>query len=322
MYDKYLEGATIIVKTCAGLMNKERLCVVFDDSTRKVADIIAAAAGSVTDGIKMASVPEAKVHGQEPPASAARAMANSDVIIAVTRGSLAHTKARKAASLNGARYISLAGYTMSQLASPSLRVDFKAEIPLVKKIKSVLDAGTTVRVTSKLGTAVTLDIKGRRANACPGICIRQGEINSPPDIEVNIAPREGRSGGTIVVDGSITCAEIGLLARPVRLDIKDGRIIGISGSSKQAGLFKRALAGRDFRASVLAEFGVGLNPRARICGRMLEDEGARGSVHFGFGSNATIGGKNDTNFHVDCVIRKPSVIVGKRKIISNGMFII
>ena len=32
-------------------------------------------------------------------------------------------------------------------------------------------------------------------------------------------------------------------------------------------------------------------------------------VHFGFGSNITVGGKNDVPFHLDFVIKKPDLFI-------------
>jgi len=73
---------------------------------------------------------------------------------------------------------------------------------------------------------------------------------------------------------------------------------------------------------VLAEFGIGLNPEARLCGSMLEDEGCLGTIHFGFGSNSTIGGKNKVNFHLDLVVKEPTIIVDDQKIMENGNLLI
>ena len=51
---------------------------------------------------------------------------------------------------------------------------------------------------------------------------------------------------------------------------------------------------------------------------MLTDEGCRGTVHFGFGSNSTVGGKNKVNFHLDLIMKKPTVYCDNKKIIENG----
>ncbi|HOY67834.1 MAG TPA: aminopeptidase, partial [Candidatus Ozemobacteraceae bacterium] len=73
---------------------------------------------------------------------------------------------------------------------------------------------------------------------------------------------------------------------------------------------------------VLAELGVGLNPAARLCGSMLEDEGCRGTVHLGFGSNATIGGRNRVPFHLDMVLRHADLRVDDRPVLENGHLVL
>ncbi len=47
----------------------------------------------------------------------------------------------------------------------------------------------------------------------------------------------------------------------------------------------------DEKAYNYAEFGIGLNPKARLCATNLEDLGRLGNCHVGIGSNFAIGGK-------------------------------
>jgi leucyl aminopeptidase (aminopeptidase T) len=51
---------------------------------------------------------------------------------------------------------------------------------------------------------------------------------------------------------------------------------------------------------------------------MLEDEGCAGTIHLGFGSNATIGGRNDVAFHLDFVMRRPSVWIDRTPLLTEG----
>ena len=55
-----------------------------------------------------------------------------------------------------------------------------------------------------------------------------------------------------------------------------------------------------------------------LTGVMLTDEGALGCVHFGLGSNHTIGGINETDFHLDFVIRNPDLAVDGVPLIQMG----
>jgi leucyl aminopeptidase (aminopeptidase T) len=121
------------------------------------------------------------------------------------------------------------------------------------------------------------------------------------------------------VDGSIPCRDLGKLATPVTLAVRKGVIAAISGRGPEAGILEQVFAacGRP-EARVLAEFGIGLNPLASLTGRMLEDEGCAGTIHLGFGSNATIGGRNHVPFHLDFVVREPTVWIGKEIILYRG----
>ena len=76
------------------------------------------------------------------------------------------------------------------------------------------------------------------------------------------------------------------------------------------------------KSRIIGEFGIGLNPNAELCGMMLPDEGCLGTVHFGIGSNSTIGGKNEVSFHLDHVIKDPSIIIDGSKIMDEGKLII
>src|SRR5690606_6474902 len=112
-------------------------------------------------------------------------------------------------------------------------------------------------------------------------------------------PIEGSAMGRAVIDGSVPCPEVGLLAAPVVLTFSEGAAREVTGAPEAARAVEALFASHGAQARVLGEFGIGLNPRALLSGRMLEDEGCRGTVHFGIGSNATIGDVNEVSFHLD-----------------------
>ena len=260
------------------------------------------------------------MHGQEPPRAIAGAMLDADLILGMTRMSMAHTQARLAATNRGARYLSMPDYDLPLLHNPAVTTDFHAAAPRVSRFAAALDRGAHVRVTTERGTDVELNIAGRRANFCPGFVDAPGALGSPPDIEANISPVETDSNGVIVVDGSIPCREIGLLSTPVTLDVRDGKIREITTETKALLALLLTIFGRvgSANAYVLGECGIGLNPAAQLTGNMLTDEGAFGCVHFGFGSNATVGGTNDVPFHLDFVLREPTLAVDGEILIDKG----
>jgi len=313
-------GAQRLVRLCANLKAGERVYVVSDDSTRAVGDEVTAQAREITRDVQHDIIEAEAMHGSEPPPFVAARMAGAHVIFGLTAMSMAHTSARRNAVERGARYLSLPDYSLELLASPALRADFEEISVVCNQIADVIDQSSAIRITTRAGTDLTLSTGSRLSNRCPGLVWRAGELGSPPDAEVNIAPLEGTAQGTIVVDGSIPCREIGLLAAPVILTVLDGRIANIDGSAPVLrtleGLFSKAGP----KSRVLAEFGIGLNPQARLCGVMLEDEGCAGTVHFGFGSNLTIGGLNEVGFHLDFIVRDATVFCDNRQVLLAGAF--
>lgn len=296
---------------CGGLAAGERVAIIVDSKTEELGRAFAAAARRQGAIVAVEEVPVAPAHGTEPTQAAAAVMAASDLIIGLTWMSMAHTSARRQATDAGARYLSLPEYTKALLHDPAVMVDYRAQESVVRRVADAFTAGSTVRVTSAAGTDMRLDIRGRVGNCCPGFVRDPGSLGSPPDIEANVSPIETASEGIVVVDASVPCPEIGLLRRPLVLRVQGGRITAFEGEDAKVVASVRKLferVGSD-KAYVLAECGIGLNPMARVSGSMLTDEGAAGCVHFGFGSNCTVGGLNDVGFHLDFVFRDAAVAI-------------
>ena len=313
-------GAEALVHHCAGLKPAEKVLIITDAATFKIGESIKEIAVSFGSVVTHVTVGNLNMHGQEPPDDVAEKMLTHQVIFGLTTMSMAHTLACQKALKNQARYLSLPDYSLELLASPSLQVDFLSLTPTVERLTDILTQGKVLKVTSELGTDVTINIAGRTANSAPGWCHAGGSLASPPDAESNIAPLEGESNGVIVIDGSIPCRDVGLLKEPLRVVIKQGQISEIHGPQSQT--VSRVLDRlQNSKTRILGEVGFGLNPQAELKGVMLEDEGCLGTVHFGFGSNTLLGGRNQVPFHLDMVMRLPTVFVDDKKIYDKGRLI-
>lgn len=260
------------------------------------------------------------MHGQEPSADVARAMAQCDVIFCLTKMSMAHTQARKAATDAGARYLSLPDYSTEVLSRQAMAADFVALTEISRYIAGIFTAASVLTMRSPAGTDLACRVDGRVANMAPGWCDGPGSLASPPDSETNIAIVEDSSHGIFVVDGSIPCREFGVLKSPITLTVAGGRVVAIAGEGavRLNDVFDRL---GDPRTRVLAEFGLGLNPKAELTGSMLEDEGCLGTAHIGIGANGTIGGTNNVPFHLDCIIKAPSIEADGRLVVDRGRIV-
>jgi leucyl aminopeptidase (aminopeptidase T) len=99
------------------------------------------------------------------------------------------------------------------------------------------------------------------------------------------------------------------------MDIKKGIAENIEGPDEVVELLMRAKCGR-----TVCEIGIGMNPRARISGNMLEDQKAKGTVHLGFGDNTTFGGEIHCDMHNDGMLTNPTLDVDGITVIENGRF--
>ena len=310
--------------TEAGSLSAQDSCLIlFDESTATLVGGFVQQAEKLCPRITKAEIPMANRHGAEPPEFISQLMKKQTIVISLTKYSLAHTIARINATHYGARFLSIPMYDQALLNEPALLFAYKQQGHVVRTITNFFDHGNQVQITSAAGTNITLNISGRTGNCCPGYVISPGELGSPPDIESNISPIETDSLGVVVIDGSITCPELGLLVDPIYLEIVDGFIVNItSDNSHYVTILEKMLGSLGSKRRVLAECGVGLNPAAKLTGNMLTDEGSLGCLHFGFGSNSTVGGINKVDFHLDFVFRDASLFVDKQLIIDQGSLVI
>lgn len=313
-------GARHLLREAGSALVSEKVLLLVDETSHSMVTDFQQAALDLGVNLEVTSVPVGENHGEEPPAEVANHMRSFPLVIALTAFSFAHSRARLEASRAGARFLSLPQYSRQMLGHEMTRVDYRAIAPTVKRVAEVFSEGKEISITSNAGTDIRIDVEGRRGNYCPAFVERAGDLGSPPDIEANVSPLENGANGIVVVDGSITHPTIGLLFAPVVITFQSGLATEFKTSDsllqkKIDYLFKNESAKR----RILAEVGVGLNPLAKLTGVMLSDEGALGTAHLGLGSNFFVGGENLIDFHLDFVVRNPTVVVDQTSILERGV---
>jgi len=303
---KAFKGALKLLRNCAHARPEEKVLIVTDSATdAAIAKTIMAAAARLDIEASAVTMRTRDLPGDEPPAPVVAAMLSSDVIICPISRSLFHTNARTKACRRGARFISMPGATMSVLASRAMLVDFAKQERVLKKLVELLTRAKRITLTNPSGTLLELNVFRRRGHGVSGMCTRRGEATGVPDIEAYIAPLEDSTNGTLVIDGSTSVT--GLVKQPIRISIERGMALKISGGSQARtilGILRKAGSPSAFR---VGEFGVGLNPYARIRGAIIEDEGALGTAHVAVGDNTRLGGRNKAPVHIDFVVRRPHI---------------
>ena len=317
-YEIRKKASDYILIYCGNLQQNEKLLFIYDKTTEDLIPLLEETAFKITKFIKKIKIEKLSQHGLEPPINVSKKMLEADLILALTHKSLAHTRARNNACSKGARYLSLAEYSLDILENEAIFGVKKNKLSLLTKMETILNQGKIVKIKTNLGTNLELNIDKRIANNCPGFVQKPGELGSPPDMEVNVSPIEDYSFGNLIVDGSITHQRLGLLKNPISLEISKGKISKISGKQEAKELKKIFNELNNSKTKVLAELGIGFNEKAKLCGNMLIDEGAANCIHFGFGSNSTVGGKNEVSFHLDFIVKNANLFVDNELIIKKG----
>lgn len=314
-------GAHTVVNTCVGVKPGEQVLIITEAEKLSIAKAVAAAVYAAKAEPVITVILPRERDGQEPPLTVAEAMKQSDAFIAVVGKSITHTHAVREACKRGSRGVVLTQFSEAMMIHGGLEADFRDVAPTCKEVAAKLAGAEQVHLTTPYGTDLTFCAKGRRGNAMYCM-VEPGEFSPVPTVEANVSPLEGTANGVIVANASIPYIGIGVLEEPVNCTVKDGFITSITGG-RQAQMLKRDLDSKnDPNVFNIAELGVGLNPQCRFIGFMLEDEGVRGSVHIGIGTNITLGGNLKAACHYDLIMTEPTLMADDAMLLHEGQVLL
>jgi len=207
-------------------------------------------------------------------------------------------------------------------------VDYAKMRAVAARLKQVLDEGSEVKVTSPGGTDATVDITGRKAHADDGNFTMPGLGGNLPAGEVFISPVVKGVSGTIVIDGTISLSPGSVIPKkPIRLEMKDGYVSKITGGDDAKKLIEvirkgesmareKGLKDQELNARHIGELGIGINPKAKMTGTLLEDEKLGKTVHFAIGSN--FDQDAEAMIHLDGLVMKPDMWVDGKQLMKKG----
>jgi leucyl aminopeptidase (aminopeptidase T) len=302
-----------VVRQCMGISPGEEVLVVCNPVAEEIGALMRIEAQGDGADATLAVISERDSAAAEPPQAVAAAMAAADVVLAPTIQSLSHTAARKAASEAGVRIGTLPGVTEEMLGRL-----MTGDLDEIRRrgwaVVTALNRGTEARITCRHGSDLRIGLQGRMGIVDAGELGNKGAFGNLPCGEGFIAPVEGTTEGTLVVDGSI--AEIGLLDTPVSLTVREGNLVEATGND--GGRLMELLTEHGEDGTNVAELGIGTNEEAILTGNILEDEKILGTCHVAFGASAAIGGTVQVPVHLDCVILEPTVEIDGETIVSGG----
>lgn len=306
-----------VVRQCMGIQPGEDVLVVCNPVTEEIGALMRIEAQGEGADATLAVISERDSAAAEPPRAVAAAMAAADVVLAPTIQSLSHTAARKIASEAGVRIGTLPGVTEEMLGR-LMTGDLEEIRRRGWAVVTALNRGSEARITCPHGSDLRIGLEGRLGIVDAGELGNRGAFGNLPCGEGFIAPVEGTTEGTLVVDGSI--ASVGLLETPVALTVCEGHLVDATGEDGAHLMELLTVHGED--GTNVAELGIGTNEEAILTGNILEDEKILGTCHVAFGASAAIGGTVQVPVHLDCVVLEPTVEIDGETIVSGGELLV
>jgi leucyl aminopeptidase (aminopeptidase T) len=208
--------------------------------------------------------------------------------------------------------------TEDALCVGAIEADYEECDRMGRILGAALAEASEVRITTPLGTDIRGYVKGRPVQYETGLFKKPGQFAAFPDSEINISPVEGTAEGKVISNVSIMSVGI-TLYDPVALIVKEGKVVDIQGGMAANKLRQILEVLNNEKAYNYAEFGIGLNPKARLAATNLEDLGRLGNCHAGIGSNFAIGGKVLAPNHIDAMYKDTTVYFDGKVVLDNGV---
>ena len=307
--DELMKGARIAVNQCMNVNPREKVIIITDKKMSiELSEALARAVKEVKAECMIQLIPHREVNGTEPSKEIAELMKTPDALFILTSWSISHTAARRNASEAGVRIASMPKVTEFSFTEGGLTADYREVKRLTEIMSKKLENAKKVRITSDNGTDFSANVEGREWVKDDGMIHEKGSFHNLPAGETAVAPLEGTSQGTIVID------KMAFYGEGIRYTIENGFVEKIQGSERLEKEVNKV--GR--LARNIAEIGIGTNPKARIIGNILEDEKVFGTVHIAVGNSLSLHGKVDVPLHIDGIIPEPTLEVDGEVLIKDG----
>jgi aminopeptidase len=222
------------------------------------------------------------------------------------------------------------GITLDMMTEGALSLTRKENEDMqnfARSLLALLQDVVEVHVTAPSGSDFTLGVKGRTWYSDTFLSWKDVKWMNLPTGEVIVGPIETLMNGVLV--GDLAVGGYGPLTKPVRIEVKEGKVQKVECDDKKALEVITKAQATDTMAKHVGEFAFGLNPKARIVEEFLESEKVGNTIHVAFGNNMDYPGvvANNSANHQDFLVDKPTVEITytngqKRIVMERGKLII
>ncbi|MEE9274964.1 MAG: aminopeptidase [bacterium] len=300
---------------------EKALLVTDSDRPASITEAMAHALSGAGAKLVICHMPPHQMGGIDPLPQVGAAMMASDVVVLQTSFATVHTDTVRAALKEGVRILDMWGWQEDMMVAGGALADYEEVGRITKKITGILTEAKSGRFTTPDGCDMTFSLEGRTCHPLIGMARNPGEFTAVPDGEAAMSPVESTARGVMVNPFSIEQKDLGFVKEPIRLEVKDGKVVSITGSDA-ADRFWRLLEENGDLAKNVAEFAVGTNPACRKLVTMREAKKAWGTCHMAVGDSGTLGGNVVAPLHVDMIFDKPTVWADDTVIVKDGEILV
>ncbi|MDC1482544.1 peptidase M29 [Ascidiaceihabitans sp.] len=257
--------------------------------------------------------------------SAIAAMKASEVIVDCTVEGMIHAPEWSLIEEAGARLLVVTNEHPEILERTEPAADLG---PKVQRGVAMLQNASEMRVTSKAGTDLTIDIRDAPCGGTPGFGTTPGAVAHWPGGLCLAFPGPGTVNGKIVMDvGDMNLTFKSYLSSQIVFTVEDDFITAIEGSGLDAELFRQYMAEwEDPQAYGFSHVGWGMNPKAKWVSGALYDKGDMQAVEFrafagnflwSTGANQYAG--RFTEGHFDLPMRHCTIALDGQVVVKEGV---
>lgn len=308
------DGAETVLNQCLNVQEDEKVLVLNDGNDQDLINSLLEVLEDRSIEHKLMEYSEPESSGTEPPTEISEAMKQFDIVIAPTKKSISHTKAREKANNSGTKIATMPTVN-KEIWNTSLQADYSEVKRITEKVHELLKETSEVRVKTPSGTDLRFKVDIDTYDLDTGVIQEKGSFGNLPAGEPSGFPED--------IEGKLVIDHFPFSPSANRVEIRDGKVVALENEegteiSDLEEAFEKHPCSRK-----MAEFGFGTNPEATLIGNTLQDEKVLGTVHFAFGDNTSYVGSDDErsnpcDIHWDTVCENPTVWFDDVKVLDKG----
>lgn len=323
-------GARNAIRVCLRLQPQERITIITDEATREIAAALQAEVeeiGSEHAVFVLENYDARPLRNMPKPILADLAESQVSIFCAQSQpGELtARMEMSDVVNKKHIRHGHMVNITR-QIMLEGMRADFREIDALSQRLIERARQARRIQCRTPRGTNFEGEFSPKLKWLKTSGLISPDKWGNLPGGEIFTAP--ANTNGTFVVDGVVgdyLCSKYGdLRAKPLTIEVRDNRIVGLACDNEELLGDFRAYTSTDANSNRVGEFAIGTNTACtHIIGNILQDEKIPG-IHIAFGHPYAehTGADWKSKTHIDCVGRDFDIWFDGEQIMDRGRFLI